>query len=112
MGGASVSGWDATGVALSRLLQEALPSFTWMVVAAFCVGAVAISCFGIYVAARRLVHPHVGRPEPVDGAPALGLDEELVDREAARGIAALESWLAQASPWPTGEDEAGSSAES
>jgi hypothetical protein len=111
MGGASVSAWDAMGVALSRLLQEALPSFTWMVVAAGCVSGVAIACFGIYVAARRLVHARPGRPEPVDGVPAPGFDEELVDREVARGIAALESWLAQASPWERGDDEAGSSAE-
>ena len=111
MGGASVSAWDATGVALSRLLQEALPSFTWTVVAAFCVGGVAFSCYGIYAAARHLVHARLGQSQHVDGSPAPGLDEELVRREAARGIAALESWLAQASPGSTGGDEAGSSAE-
>lgn len=101
--GASVSAWEATGGALSRLLEEALPAFAWMMFAAFCL---ALACYGICAAGRYLVHAVLGVPEPVDGSPAPRLDDGLVHCEAARGIAALESWLAQASPGSTGGDEA------
>ena len=109
--GASVVAWEATGEALSRLLEEALPAFTWTLVAAFCMGGVAVSCYGLYAAGRHLLHGAPGRSGPGDGSPAPRFDDELVHREAARGIAALESWLGQSSPGSTGGDEAGSSAE-
>jgi len=109
--GASVGAWQGTWIALSRLLEEALLAFTWTVLAAFCVGGVALSCYGLYAAGRHLLHAAPGRPGPVDGSPAPRFDDELVQREAARGIAALESWLGQSSPGSTGGDEAGSSAD-
>lgn len=89
--------------ALWRLLEDVLAVFTWTAAAASCLGAVALCCYGIYAAAG---HVFRRRPESVDRFPGAGVDDEVVHREAVRGIAAMESWLAEASPGPTGVDEA------
>lgn len=106
MGSVSFSAWEAMDAALWRLLEETLSVFTWTAAAASCLGAAAFSCYGIYAAAGHLLGRRVGPPEIVDGLPPAGVDDQVVHREAVRGIAAMESWLAQASPGSAGDDEA------
>ena len=80
--------------------------FAWTAAAASCLGAAALSCYGIYAAAGHLLGRRLGPTELVDSLPPSGVDDQVVHREAVRGIAALESWLAQASPGSVGDDDA------
>ncbi|MBJ7450880.1 MAG: hypothetical protein JHC71_02205 [Blastococcus sp.] len=104
MGGVSFSAWEAMDAALWRLLEETLSVFTWTAAAASCLGAAALSCYGIYASAGHLLGRRLGPLEIVDSLPPAGVDDRVVHREAVRGIAALESWLAQASPGSAGDD--------
>lgn len=106
MGGVSFSAWAALDAELWRLLEETLSVVTWTLAAASCLGAAALSFYGIRAAAEHLRGCAGGRPEAVDVLLPTRVDDEAVHREAVRGIAAMESWLAQASPESARDDEA------
>lgn len=101
MMGSSVPAWRGLDAALSRLTQELSILLTWAAAAALC-ASVLVICYGMYVAAarRRGAARHPQGPVP----PAVAVDDDVLDREVARGLAALEAWLAQRVPPATGTD--------
>lgn len=101
MMGSSVPAWRGLDAALSRLAQELSILLTWAAAAGLC-ASVFVTCYGIYAAAARR-RDHARQPQgPVP--PAVAVDDDVLGREVARGIAALEAWLAQRAPPAAGTD--------